>query len=319
MRLFGGEKMKAVMGRIGMSDGEPIYHPMLTKGIEKAQSKVEERNFEIRKHLLDYDDVLNEQRNFIYSQRDEILADTKLTERVLNATLETLDDAIDIWKDGAKKISTKDDADKNFAETLKNIFSISQNKISEIITNGQKYLNKDDILKNELFESLKDELAEKESLAGHENFNMFIRYQYIQAIDKAWLNHLEVLEGLREAVHLRSYGSKNPLTEYKIDGYNIFYDMIESIRLVPMRSVFHVKVQREEEGRKVTRGRPIAQTNAQHIAFDAQAAVRAAASSPYAAHRQGEGVTIVRTGTKVGRNDPCPCGSGKKYKQCCGR
>ena len=142
----------------------------------------------------------------------------------------------------------------------------------------------------------------------------------MQFIDKKWLDHLEQLEGLREAVYLRSYGSKNPLTEYKIDGFNIFYDMIDSIKEEIASRVFRVKVQKADEAQR--RSHPIRQMNAQHnavAAFDGNAARQAASASPMAQRRQAENVTVVRSVPKVGRNDPCPCGSGRKYKQCCGR
>ena len=165
---------------------------------------------------------------------------------------------------------------------------------------------------------LRSDLQEKELLAGSANLNMFIRYQYVQFIDRKWLDHLEELEGLREAVYLRSYGSKNPLTEYKIDGFNIFYDMIASIKTEIASRVFRVKVQKEAP----RQGPQVRQMNTQHSAveaFNGATARQAANSSPMAQQRQGDSVTVVRSTPKVGRNDPCPCGSGKKYKQCCGR
>ena len=308
MRLFGGEKMKAMMSRLGMPNGEPILHPWLTKGIEGAQTKVEERNFEIRKHLLEYDDVLNEQRNFIYEQRDAILADENLKERVLATAEETLDEYLDEYNGKNKK-----QGDVAFAELQDNLKSVFNLVLPSDIDKSN--------LKDSIFEMMKKDIQEKENLAGKENLNMFIRYQYVQDIDRKWLNHLEVLEGLREAVHLRSYGSKNPLTEYKIDGFNIFYDMLDKIRLDIASRVFKVKVQSGEEAnqRRVGSQR---QMNAQHNtfgAFDGNSAMARAASSPMASKSRGENVTVVRTSPKVGRNDPCPCGSGKKYKQCCGR
>ena len=308
MRLFGGEKMKAMMSRLGMPNGEPILHPWLTKGIEGAQTKVEERNFEIRKHLLEYDDVLNEQRNFIYQQRDAILADENLKERVLTTAEETLDDYLDEFNGKSKK-----QGDVAFGELQDNLKSVFNLVLPSDIDKSN--------LKDSIFEMMKKDIQEKENLAGKENLNMFIRYQYVQDIDRKWLDHLEVLEGLREAVHLRSYGSKNPLTEYKIDGFNIFYDMLDKIRLDIASRVFKVKVQSGEEAnqRRVVSQR---QMNAQHNtfgAFDGNSAMARAASSPMAAKSRGESVTVVRTSPKVGRNDPCPCGSGKKYKQCCGR
>ncbi len=306
MRLFGGEKMKSMMKRLGMPNGEPIFHPWLTKGIEGAQTKVEERNFEIRKHLLEYDDVLNEQRNFIYEQRDAILADENLKERVLTTAEETLDDYIDEYNNDSKK--RENSAFGELQDKLKRIFNI-------IIPADIDKSN----LKETIFEMMKKDIQEKENLAGKENLNMFIRYQYVQEIDKKWLDHLEVLESLREAVHLRSYGSKNPLTEYKIDGFNIFYDMLDKIRLEIASRVFKVKVQSGDDAstRRTVSNR---QMNAQHNAFgafDGNSAMARAASSPMAAKSRGESVTVVRSTPKVGPNDPCPCGSGKKYKKCC--
>ena len=308
MRLFGGEKMKSMMKRLGMPNGEPIFHPWLTKGIEGAQTKVEERNFEIRKHLLEYDDVLNEQRNFIYGQRDDILADENLKNRVLTTAEETLEDYLDEYNSKSKKQGNS--AFTELQDNLKRTFNI-------VIPSEIDKSN----LKDAILDLMKKDIQEKETLAGKENLNMYIRYQYVQEIDKKWLDHLEILEGLREAVHLRSYGSKNPLTEYKIDGFNIFYDMLDKIRLDIASRVFRVKVQSGEEANQRRTG-PRRQMNAQHNAygaFDGNSAMARAASSPMAAKSRGESVTVVRTTPKVGRNDPGPCGSGKKYKQCCGR
>ncbi|MCQ2981367.1 MAG: preprotein translocase subunit SecA [Treponemataceae bacterium] len=313
MRLFGGERLKNIMSHIGMEPGEPIYHPMLTKGIEKAQTKVEERNYEIRKHLLDYDDVLNEQRNTIYLQRDDILADSELATRVLNNAKDDVEDLVDealpeIKKDPADGIAA-------LCSELKQRYGLSMDPAA--LSEGKVTA---ETLNDHIFSTLKADIENKEALAGKHNLNMFIRYQYIQDIDKKWLDHLEQLEGLREAVHLRSYGSKNPLTEYKIDGFNIFYDMMDQIRTDILSRVFKVKVQVGPVERAAT---PATRTmNAQHNAmqsFDGNAARAAADKSPMAQRRQGESVTVVRNMPKVGRNDPCPCGSGKKYKNCCGR
>ncbi|MBO5137261.1 MAG: preprotein translocase subunit SecA [Spirochaetaceae bacterium] len=305
MRLFGGDRMKGIMSKIGMQSGEPVFHPWLNKGIEKAQTKVEERNFEIRKHLLEYDDVLNEQRNFIYQQRDQILVDENLKLRIINTAEENVEIMLSSSKkdiNSLKEISTQLKSNFGLSVTPEELSSESKN------------------LKEHIMTLLQNNLTEKELLAGKENLNMFIRYQYVQFIDKKWLDHLEQLEGLREAVYLRTYGSKNPLTEYKIDGFNIFDQMIDSIRNEIAGRVLRVKVQTEPS---TNRKNPhIHQMNAQHNGmqtFDVTSARKAANSSPMAQRRQGENVTVVRTSPKVGRNDPCPCGSGKKYKQCCGR
>lgn len=308
MRLFGGEKMKSLMSKIGMQPGEPIYHPWLNKGIEKAQKKVEERNFEIRKHLLEYDDVLNEQRKFIYEQRDQILLDDHLADRVFSSALDIVDDLLENYETSRKK--QQEAATNELVNQLKQTFGLTVEPEQLQQNRGKER----DFIEN----LLRSDLQEKELLAGSANLNMFIRYQYVQFIDRKWLDHLEELEGLREAVYLRSYGSKNPLTEYKIDGFNIFYDMIASIKTEIASRVFRVKVQKEAP----RQGPQVRQMNTQHSAveaFNGATARQAANSSPMAQQRQGDSVTVVRSTPKVGRNDPCPCGSGKKYKQCCGR
>ncbi|MCR4789446.1 MAG: SEC-C domain-containing protein, partial [Treponemataceae bacterium] len=163
------------------------------------------------------------------------------------------------------------------------------------------------------------DLLEKELLAGNANLNMFIRYQYIQEIDRKWLDHLEALESLREAVYLRSYGSKNPLTEYKIDGFNIFYDMLDQIRFDIASRVFRVRVQTGDNERRVNTRRSMSAHHSSSSTFDGNAARARAGNGAMQQRRQSENIQVVRTTPKVGRNDPCPCGSGKKYKNCCGR
>ena len=324
MRLFGGEKMKVMMGRIGMQPGEPIDHPWLNKGIEKAQSKVEDRNFEIRKHLLDYDDVLNEQRGVIYEQRDSLLSDENLSTRVMENAKTYVEDLFDEFGSSNKR-SKDNSALYELTEKIRDTFGFQ--------------LPAEELTKEKVIATLQNDITEKETLAGKENLNMFIRYQYIQIIDKKWLDQLEALEGLREAVGLRSYGSKNPLTEYKIDGFNIFYDMLDTIRTSVMSRVFKVKIQLSPEAME-RRKQALAQNqnnmNAQHSEFNAQAANveaqksamssfngdqarRQATNSAMNQRSQGESITVRRTMPKVGRNEPCPCGSGKKYKQCHGR
>ena len=313
MRLFGGEKMKNIMKRIGMTDGEPIFHPWLNKGIENAQKKVEQRNFEIRKNLIDYDDVLNEQREYIYEQRDGILADDNLSERIMNTAKDYLDEWFDEYTHNRKT---------GLGQLLDNIRE-----------NFGIQLPAEEVTKEKVIALLQNDLTEKETLVGHEQFNMFIRYQYIQQIDRKWLDQLEYLDGLREAVHLRTYSSKNPLTEYKIDGFNMFDELIEGIRLTIAGRVFKVRVRINGQPQPVQRN---IQMNAQHqeaqsMSQAAGAAAqqassnfnsyssRQAAGRVMAGARQGDNITVRRTMPKVGRNDPCPCGSGKKYKQCHGR
>lgn len=317
MRLFGGDRMKVMMQRIGMEPGEPINHPWLNKGIAKAQQKVEDRNFEIRKHLLDYDDVLNEQRNVIYEQRDSILADKDLAQRVLNNADAMVENLFYNYEHAHGK---KDEIRKQLVDDVSNYFGISL---------GEK------ISQEAVIAALQNDITEKETLVGKENLNMFIRFQYVQIIDKKWLDQLEALEALREAVGLRSYGSKNPLTEYKLDGFNMFDEMLDSIRNLVMSRVFKVRIQLSPEALEARRRAAMQaqrNMNAQHSeaenitqqarpvsSMNGALARRQAGSSITAQHTQGQSVTVRRTSPKIGRNDPCPCGSGKKYKNCCGR
>ena len=332
MRLFGGERMKIMMQRIGMQPGEPIDHPWLNKGIEKAQQKVEDRNFEIRKHLLDYDDVLNEQRTVIYNQRDQILSDNELSVRVMNNAKEEVENLFDNYEYEAKHNKNSNVPFAELNENIKNIFGLQ--------------LPVENMTRDGVIAALQNDITEKEALAGKENLNMFIRYQYVQIIDKKWLDQLETLEGLREAVALRSYGSKNPLTEYKIDGFNIFDEMLSAIRHTVMSRVFKVRIQLSPEAAEQRKRMIEAQkqqmnnVNAQHnesassfaqqsaavnsqnaarSSFNGDMARRQAVNSATNQRSQGDNITVRRTMPKVGRNDPCPCGSGKKYKQCCGR
>ena len=322
MRLFGGERMKVMMSRIGMKPGEPIDHPWLNRGIKKAQEKVEDRNFEIRKNLLDYDDVLNEQRGVVYKQRDSILADENLSVRVMNNAKDAVNDIFDEYELHTKK--QKDAALAELNDRIRNMFGIQ--------------LAPEQLSRETLESMLQNDLTEKETLAGKENLNMFIRYQYVQTIDKKWLDQLEELESLRDAVHLRSYGSKNPLTEYKIDGFNIFDEMMDSIRTTVMSRVFKVRIQLSPAAAEARRRMSSRDMSAQHseaasfaggasgeaqreasMQMSGDAARRAAAGGAMQKHTQGQSVTVRRTMPKIGRNDPCPCGSGKKYKNCHGR
>ena len=309
MRLFGGEKMKAIMSRIGMQPGEPINHPMLNRSIEKAQKKVEERNFEIRKHLLDYDDVLNQQRKFIYDQRDEILVDENLSTRVMNNARETVHDLFALY--GRGKGASK---------------SQLVDKIRETFGQNIEYGN---LTEEGVIAILQNDITQKEMLVGRQQFNMFIRYQYIQMIDRKWLDQLEFLDGLKEAVHLRGYGQKNPLTEYKNDGFDAFDEILGFIRDSVTSRIFKVKIQIAPQvpqpvvqQRKMNAQHEDAQSQspmAANKAFDARKSQQGATNSAMKSGRQGQSVTVVRSMPKVGRNDPCPCGSGKKFKNCHGR
>ncbi|MDR1955398.1 MAG: preprotein translocase subunit SecA [Treponema sp.] len=322
MRLFGGDNIKNIMTKIGMEPGEPIFHPWLNKSIEKAQKKVEERNFEIRKHLLEYDDVLNQQRKFIYEQRDAILADPDLKKRVNDATRDMVATAVEAAQRGYRRDPAG--AVKDLTEYLKTQFGYPLHFDGE---SGGKPEEAFDQLEQQLIQALEQDIADKEALIGGENLNAFIRIQYLQAVDRKWLDHLENMEALREAVYLRSYAQKNPLTEYKVEGFQIFDTMIDQIREAIASRLHLVRIQvAPQSGDREIKSRTFAPASAQSAshgslgAFSAPGLARAKGKPGSAsAQEQPQAVTIVRGHPKVGRNDPCPCGSGKKYKHCHGR
>jgi preprotein translocase subunit SecA len=315
MRLFGGDNIKSLMTKIGMTPGEPIYHPWLNKSIERAQKKVEERNFEIRKHLLEYDDVLNQQRKFIYEQRDAILSDANLVQRVNDATRDMVVAALDAFRNTQRRDPSA--ALKALLELLKTKFGYTPS-----IENAGKEQNTD-LLEQRFVADLEKDIADKVALVGEANLNLFIRMQYLQAVDRKWLDHLENMEALREAVYLRSYAQKNPLTEYKVEGFQIFDKMIDQIReeIASRLHLVRIQLAEDREREAALRARSLATTQAaSHGSVGAFAgAGKQGATTAASRSQQPENATVVRSMPKVGRNDPCPCGSGKKYKYCHGR
>ncbi|MCL1958651.1 MAG: preprotein translocase subunit SecA [Spirochaetes bacterium] len=314
MRLFGGEKMKNIMSRIGMTGGEPIFHPMLNRSIESAQKKVEERNFEIRKHLLEYDDVLNQQRKYIYEQRDAILMDQDLRKRVNDSTSAMVGDLIDEYVGNCKH--SENAAVKQLAEQLKTKFGWQLT-----LDTDSAEMKNPELLEKYITAGLEQELNDKEALIGSAYLNMIIRENYLHAVDRKWLDHLENMEALREAVYLRHYAQKNPLTEYKLEGYRIFEDMIEEIRQEIASRMHLIRIQIAEGGgerRPASRSMGAVQSASHNSMASFGGVSQAAASSPMSKASRPDNATVVRTQPKVGRNDPCPCGSGKKYKFCHG-
>ncbi|MBQ3320489.1 MAG: preprotein translocase subunit SecA [Spirochaetia bacterium] len=302
MRLFGGDNLKSMMSRIGMKADEPIHHPWISKSIENAQKRVEERNYEIRKHLLDYDNVLSEHRKYIYSKREEVLADTNFTDHIKSIIAEFADDLFD----GIKEISEVPEVVKRFRETL------YYSPDTHIDVTSFKTLQD---LKQAILNNIYSEMDEKAAKVGAENFNMFARMEYLRLIDMKWQEHLENLDALREAENLRAYGQKNPLLEYKLEGFEIFDKMIDDIRKVIVRKVINVKVERYSGEPQRTQAASVA-THQESSQFDSHRNM-ASQSGAVTSNPTGN-VQVVRSTPKVGRNDPCPCGSGKKYKHCHG-
>jgi preprotein translocase subunit SecA len=323
MRLFGGGRinLRSIMER-GLPPGEPLNHPLINKSIERAQNKVEERNFEIRKHLLEFDDVLNEQRKMIYEQRDAILTDDNLKERVLTTAADIIEENIGEYeKSRGQDRALLSEFLASLKETLLYTPHREEDELAQLPPEK---------LKEALLSDMQRDLEEKAQIAGTEQLNMAIRYEYLKQIDSRWQDHLENLEALREAVYLRSYAQKNPLLEYKLEGFQIFDELIYNIRSAIARKLFAVHA----EGFREARARamqPAANATAQHGSMQmigASASGDGGAHAPRRAPSGGGGTatatrpekaTVQRSYPKVGRNDPCPCGSGKKYKFCHGR
>jgi len=286
MRLFASDTIKGIVGKLGMQDGEAIENKMLTGAIEKAQIRVEERNFEIRKNLLDYDNVLNEQRNFIYEQRDEILSDDDLGKRIKENCEELVESILSEEKTPYKDIH------EEIVRTFTTDFGITE----DLFSSGKAL----DTAKAKI-DSI---LSEKEAIIGKEAFTLFLRSMYLRNIDKRWIDHLDALEDIKDAAHLRTYAQKNPLVEYRneaSDAYNrMLEEITESVCKMAIAVKFSLRPTEERRNPRLVLGprrRPES-----HVTESAM-----------------ESTTIKRTTPKIGRNDPCPCGSGKKYKNCCGR
>ena len=320
MRLFGGRatSMKELMGRVGMSDGIAVNHPLLNRAIERAQSKVEERNFEIRRHLLKFDDVLNEQRKFIYAQRANIIHDDLLIERLVKS-------AHDLITAFVQKIGAKRELD---SDGLIDLTSYLKDEIFySLPADPDLQQTSATIAGEQVLAGIEAELRRKEALIGASILNQALRREYLINIDLRWQDHLESLDALRESVYLRSYAQKNPLLEYKIEGFQIFDDMLYEIRRTVLRKLILVKI----EGLNAPRPIQQPQGTMTHPELNLLRG-QGGAPPPSGGIQQRSGniqrqsplpgqaaATIVRNQPKVGRNDPCPCGSGKKYKHCHGK
>lgn len=308
LRLFAKDNLKTLVGRLGMNTGEAIEHSLVSRVIETAQKRVEERNFDIRKHLLEYDDVLNEQRNFIYSQRDEILVDNNIINRAIAACGEYIDFSVE-------DTPPEKNGGRNLSELHQKLLD----------TVGYDYVPQDNdvnLPSSELAFAIKDRVKaiidEKVSLVEPEVFSMFIRQIYLRQIDTRWQNHLEELEDLRDSVSLRTYAQKNPLVEYKLEGYDIFDRMIDQIKTSVAKTVVRVQIKNNIQDRAAGPGKTM-ETHRESLNFDSMAASQQKAARAGANDHARTSVQVVRSTPKVGRNDPCPCGSGKKYKNCCGK
>ncbi|MGE5856224.1 MAG: preprotein translocase subunit SecA, partial [Syntrophaceae bacterium] len=293
MRIFGSDRISGLMHRLGMEEDVPIEHRMVSRAIENAQKKVENHNFEIRKHILEYDDVMNQQRKVIYEQRRQILASDNLKEEVLGLAEELLDGMIDFYCPGDAYPETWDLT--GLRDVLAAKFSFRMKDIEP------EKLSRDE-LRDRLWEALSQSYEEKEQELGPELMRHLEKVFMLQAVDQQWKDHLLAMDHLKEGVGLRGYAQRDPLVEYKKEGFDMFEAMKQRIVDTTVESIFRVRAAKGQEHEIERRQkRQMAQLNF------------VGAGDAAAAHQP------VHAEKKVGRNDPCPCGSGKKYKKCHGK
>ncbi|HYU23843.1 MAG TPA: preprotein translocase subunit SecA [Thermoanaerobaculia bacterium] len=302
MRIFGGERLMAWMERLGMEEGVPIEHGMVTKSIERAQKQVEGRNFEARKHLLEYDDVMNKQRETVYTLRRSILDGREGKEYIVNAADEIVDYLVDMhYPEDARE--HPDEAE--LSAELYDYFGVDLKTAGVDLQTTPRAAVKDMIV-----EAVNKRYEEKEAQIGSEMMRLHEKYLLLQVIDQQWKDHLLNIDHLKEGIGLRGYGQRDPLVEYKKESFELFTEMMERIQDRVVKYLWKTDVvvgQREDEQQevqRVQRALPPPKPKAQPMYFSGGDGSQAQ--------------TVKRKEAKVGRNDPCPCGSGKKYKKCHG-
>jgi len=309
LRIFGGERLSAIMQRLKMPEGEPIEHPIVNRSIAKAQTRVESRNFDIRKQLLEYDDVANDQRRVIYQQRDELLETEDISETIRNMIAGQIDDTARLY---VPPESIEEQWDLSGLETV-----LASDY--DLRTPAASWLREEPEISDEAIRERCREAAQKAyegklNLVGGELFHQFERNLMLQTLDQHWREHLAALDHLRQGIHLRGYAQKNPKQEYKREAFELFSDMLDRIKQDVVKVVLKVQVRSQQDVQAVEEAPAVSNVRYQHAGYDE--ALAAAASDPPTAVAAPP---FARSGPKVGRNDPCPCGSGKKYKHCHGR
>jgi preprotein translocase subunit SecA len=289
LRIFGSERISSIMGRLGMKEGEPIQHPLISKAIEGAQKKVEAMHFEIRKHLLEYDNVANQQRQIIYSLRRNILEEKNLDELLNEMIGNVLSSLFNLY---VANLHEADSASLK-AEILR-IFNL------DIAIDGISSKNIE-VYKDKIIVAINNYLNDKKAMFG-EHYNDFLRFLMINILDSKWKDHLLSMDYLRDSVGLRGYGQKDPLIEYKKEAYNLFVELISRIHREVVEFLFHVEVKEHTDVRLEEKKRTYKEERRDIFEGD----------------KEEKKKPVKRNMPKVGRNDLCPCGSGKKYKKCCG-
>ncbi|HKJ75906.1 MAG TPA: preprotein translocase subunit SecA, partial [Gammaproteobacteria bacterium] len=310
MRIFASERVSAMMQKLGMQEGEAIEHPWVSRAIENAQRKVEGHNFDIRKQLLEYDDVANDQRKVVYEQRNELLEQDDISETVASIRWDVINEVIDTYIP-PQSLDEQWDV-PGLEEALEAEFGLKLDVRGWLEADEDLH---EEILRERIYEEAVQAYQQKEEAAGSQVMRQFEKAVMLQVLDTHWKEHLAAMDYLRQGIHLRGYAQKNPKQEYKREAFELFSQMLERVKREAITLLSRVQVQAEEdvEAVEAQHRRPSAMEY-QHAEFSG---LQSEAEAP--AEREESEQPFVREGRKVGRNEPCPCGSGKKYKQCCGR
>jgi preprotein translocase subunit SecA len=310
MRIFAGDRVRAIMDRLKMPEGEAIEAGIVTRSIEGAQRKVEARNFDVRKQLLEYDDVSNDQRKVVYQQRNEILEASSLKDTIgnlrhgaltqvvrLHVPAETLEEQ---WDLAALERSLRDEW------TL-------EVPLTQIVQASDSITDED--IQEKVLAAADDVFQTKLDIVGEEQFTPFMRMVLLQSLDTHWREHLAALDYLRQGIHLRGYAQKNPKQEYKREAFELFSQLLDSVKLEVTRTLLTVRIQTREQAEELEQA-------AQAIEESATQLSNVTYTHPNedgSVSSETDPTTVADEVPRVGRNDPCPCGSGKKYKQCHGK
>jgi preprotein translocase subunit SecA len=322
LRIFAGDRVRAIMDRLKMPEGEPIEAGIVSRSIESAQRKVEARNFDIRKQLLEYDDVANDQRKVIYSQRNELLESADMSELITSLRVGVFSDVVRTYVP-AESVEEQWDI-PSLVRVLNDEWSLEV-PLAQMLEE-EPNLNDDDILERVLA-AADESYNSKVAIVGKDAFGGFERNVMLQNIDTHWREHLAALDHLRQGIHLRGYAQKNPKQEYKREAFELFGAMLDQIKNEVIRTVMTVRIQTREEVEAAEAAMQasaahLENINYQHADFDPTAApeeLMAPQASTAGTTAMADDPSTTYMGMKVGRNDPCPCGSGKKFKACHGK
>jgi len=302
MRLFGSDRIASVMERMGIQEGEVIEHSLITKSVERAQKKVEENNFSIRKRLLEYDNVMNQQREIIYTRRNRALQGDRLKNDIMEYLHETVEEIVKRYFEDVNAEKIKEEVLQNFLVELK----LEPEEFETLGDNG---------ITNRIITAVKDFYTRKEEMLGADLLARIERYSVLSVIDNRWKEHLREMDDLKEGIGLRAYGQKDPLLEYKSEAFTLFVELLNQIRneIVSFCFKFFPQAPEELQGRRrPARGR-IIETKQDTDGIGLKG------SGGNGQPAQAGKMQPIRVEERVGRNDPCPCGSGKKYKNCHGK